>query len=222
MKSAVNQLTAGGPHLAHDPACLLYHFAPSVRRLFGAASFFARTLIQLDRAAACAESWFLSRIGRGGRHQGGHQGADLTNDWLEQPMAVAYRSNERTPRAGEIDAHIGRRIRQRRVILGLTQQALADLIHVTYQQAHKYENGVNRVAAGRLYQIARALDVDDINYFFEGLYAIDLPPNASERKQLDLGRDYRTIRKEKHRDAVSLIARILAEAERGDAAAEAA
>jgi transcriptional regulator with XRE-family HTH domain len=55
-----------------------------------------------------------------------------------------------------------------RIMLGLTQQQLADLIGVTYQQAHKYERGINRVAAGRLYKVAQVLGVD-ISYFFEGL-----------------------------------------------------
>jgi transcriptional regulator with XRE-family HTH domain len=59
-------------------------------------------------------------------------------------------------------------MRERRIMLGLTQQQMAELIGVTYQQAHKYEKGVNRVAAGRLYNIAQALGVD-VGYFFEGL-----------------------------------------------------
>jgi transcriptional regulator with XRE-family HTH domain len=58
-------------------------------------------------------------------------------------------------------------MRERRVMLGLTQQQMAELIGVTYQQAHKYEKGINRVAAGRLYRIAQALGVE-VGYFFEG------------------------------------------------------
>src|SRR5882762_8511128 len=54
-----------------------------------------------------------------------------------------------------IDDHVGKRIRERRVMLGLTQQQLAELIGVTYQQAHKYERGINRVSAGRLFELAR-------------------------------------------------------------------
>ncbi len=53
-------------------------------------------------------------------------------------------------------------------MLGLTQQQLAELIGITYQQAHKYEVGMNRVSAGRLYAIAQALQVG-VEYFFEGL-----------------------------------------------------
>src|SRR5216684_341602 len=54
-----------------------------------------------------------------------------------------------------IDDHVGGRIRERRIMLGLTQQQLAEMIGVTYQQAHKYERGINRVSAGRLFEIAR-------------------------------------------------------------------
>ena len=71
-------------------------------------------------------------------------------------------------RSQDIDRHVGARVRDRRIFLGLTQQQMAELIGVTYQQAHKYEKGIDRVAASRLYHIARALDVE-VGYFFEGL-----------------------------------------------------
>ena len=64
-----------------------------------------------------------------------------------------------------IDDHVGARIRERRIMLGLTQQQLAELIGVTYQQAHKYERGISRVSAGRLFHIATALGVP-VEYFF--------------------------------------------------------
>ena len=63
-------------------------------------------------------------------------------------------------RSQDVDRHVGARMRDRRVLLGLTQQQMADLIGVTYQQAHKYEKGINRVSAGRLYSIAQALGVE--------------------------------------------------------------
>jgi DNA-binding XRE family transcriptional regulator len=69
-------------------------------------------------------------------------------------------AESRSCRAHAVDLAVGRRIRQRRIMLGLTQQQMAGLIGVTYQQAHKYETGINRISAGRLYQIARALGVD--------------------------------------------------------------
>src|SRR4051794_27400737 len=68
--------------------------------------------------------------------------------------------------AQEVDYHVGRRIRERRTMLGLTQQQVAERIGVTYQQAHKYEIGDNRVSAGRLYQIAQGVGVEP-GYFFQ-------------------------------------------------------
>jgi transcriptional regulator with XRE-family HTH domain len=116
----------------------------------------------------------------------------------------------RRPRAQDIDRHIGGRLRERRVMNGLTQQGLADLIGVTYQQAHKYENGVNRIAAGRLYTIAQVLGVD-VGYFFEGLEsAARNEPTPQQRVFLDLARNFRSIRARRHQEAICLLTRILA------------
>lgn len=71
-------------------------------------------------------------------------------------------------RAPNVDRHVGMRIRERRITLGLTQRRLAELIGVTYQQAQKYEKGVNGIAAEQLFTLAQALEVG-IDYFFEGL-----------------------------------------------------
>jgi transcriptional regulator with XRE-family HTH domain len=91
---------------------------------------------------------------------------------------------------------------------GLTQQKLANLIGVTYQ-AHKYENGVNRITAGRLYVIAQVLGVD-IGYFFEDLQsAAPSEPSPQQRVFLDLARNVRSIRTPKHQEAICLLARIL-------------
>jgi transcriptional regulator with XRE-family HTH domain len=57
-------------------------------------------------------------------------------------------------------------MRERRIMLGLTQHQMAELMRVTYQQAHKYEKGINRIATGRLYHVAQALGVE-VGYFFE-------------------------------------------------------
>ena len=117
------------------------------------------------------------------------------------------------PRAQDIDRHIGARLRQRRVMNGLTQQGLADLIGVTYQQAHKYESGVNRIAAGRLYIIAQVLGVD-VGYFFEGVEtALPRDPTPQQRVFLDLARNFRSIRRRKHQEAICLLTRILANVE---------
>src|SRR5437764_10297959 len=66
------------------------------------------------------------------------------------------------------DDHVGGRIRERRIMLGLTQQQLAEMIGVTYQQAHKYKRSINHVSAGRLFEIARALSAP-ISYFYGGI-----------------------------------------------------
>src|SRR5690242_1924250 len=89
-----------------------------------------------------------------------------------------------TGRTQDIDRHVGARVRERRIMLGLTQQQLADLIGVTYQQAHKYERGINRVSAGRLYEIGQVLSVP-VGYFFEGLDAEDARP-VSPRERMCL------------------------------------
>jgi transcriptional regulator with XRE-family HTH domain len=64
-----------------------------------------------------------------------------------------------------IDLRVARRIRERRLRIGMTQQKLAKIIGVAFQQAHKYEHGISRVTAGRLYHIATALEAP-IAYFF--------------------------------------------------------
>lgn len=68
------------------------------------------------------------------------------------------------------DQHVGRRLRWRRQELKLSQQVLADRLGVTFQQVQKYENGKNRVSAGRLFELARALETR-ITYFYDGMEA---------------------------------------------------
>jgi len=117
---------------------------------------------------------------------------------------------KRNAAAQSVDRYVGARIRERRIMLGLTQQQLADLIGVTYQQAHKYERGINRVSAGRLFEIARVLSVP-IGYFYEGLAegSEPRPPSARERMMLELARNFSEIRNEKHQEAFSQLARAL-------------
>jgi transcriptional regulator with XRE-family HTH domain len=67
-----------------------------------------------------------------------------------------------------VDVHVGLRIRQRRRLLGVSQEQLAAALGLTFQQVQKYERGTNRVTASRLYDAARILDVP-ISYFFDGL-----------------------------------------------------
>lgn len=68
----------------------------------------------------------------------------------------------------DIDTHVGKRLRRRRRLLGMTQQNLAECLGLRFQQIQKYECGANRVTASRLYQLAKALNVPT-SYFFDGL-----------------------------------------------------
>ena len=70
--------------------------------------------------------------------------------------------------ANSVDERIGKRVKGRRLEVDLSQEKLADLVGVTFQQIQKYENGVNRIAASRLWEMARALGVP-VQYFYEGL-----------------------------------------------------
>jgi transcriptional regulator with XRE-family HTH domain len=117
------------------------------------------------------------------------------------------RSSSRTQ---DIDRYVGARIRERRIMLGLTQQQLADLIGVTYQQAHKYERGINRVSAGRLFEVAQVLSVP-VNYFFDGLdEENDRAISPRERMCLEVARNFAHIPNERHQEALSQLARVLA------------
>jgi transcriptional regulator with XRE-family HTH domain len=80
-----------------------------------------------------------------------------------------------------VDVHVGKRIRQRRWLTGMTQQKLAELVGIKFQQIQKYETGANRVSASRLWDIADALEVQ-VAFFFEGL-----KEGADECKDADGG-----------------------------------
>jgi transcriptional regulator with XRE-family HTH domain len=70
--------------------------------------------------------------------------------------------------ATDIDLHLGRRLRRRRRLLGLTQQQLANQVGIRFQQIQKYECGANRISAARLWQLAEALE-SPVSYFYDGL-----------------------------------------------------
>ncbi|MEO0880558.1 MAG: helix-turn-helix transcriptional regulator [Pseudomonadota bacterium] len=70
--------------------------------------------------------------------------------------------------AHPVDLHVGKRLRQRRRLVGLTQQKLAEAVDIRFQQIQKYESGANRISASRLWALAQALDVP-VSYFFEGI-----------------------------------------------------
>lgn len=69
-------------------------------------------------------------------------------------------------RANSIDEHVGLQLRQRRALLGLSQERLAEQVGITFQQIQKYENGANRVSASRLYEFSKVLEIP-VTFFFE-------------------------------------------------------
>ncbi len=78
------------------------------------------------------------------------------------------RSNSR--RASPIDKHVGERVRMRRMLLGMSQERLGEQLGLTFQQVQKYEKGVNRIGASRLFDLAQVLGVP-IQYFYDSMSA---------------------------------------------------
>lgn len=114
-----------------------------------------------------------------------------------------------------VDAHVGKRIRHRRWMVGMTQQQLADKVGIKFQQIQKYETGMNRVSASRLWDVADALGVQ-ISFFFEGLSEADMPRVAqgdmmADKEALELVRSYYSIPEAQRRRLFDL-ARVLSDA----------
>jgi transcriptional regulator with XRE-family HTH domain len=131
-------------------------------------------------------------------------------------MAIAVVKSAQEPlsrRIQDVDRHVGARVRERRIMLGLTQQQLAELIGVTYQQAHKYEKGINRMAASRLYKVAQVLGAD-VSYFFEGLQGGGTPPlRPQQRLLLELAKNFMASSRE-HQQVICSLARTLSDSNR--------
>ncbi len=89
---------------------------------------------------------------------------------MAKPSRARRSIKKQYPRSGPnpIDIHVGARVRLRRNLLGLTLETLARAIGVTYQQLQKYERGVNRVGASRLFNLSHVLDVP-VSFFFDDL-----------------------------------------------------
>lgn len=121
-----------------------------------------------------------------------------------------------------VDVHVGKRIRHRRWMVGMTQQQLGEVVGIKFQQIQKYETGMNRVSASRLWDIATALDVS-ISFFFEGIedetVAVDemIEPQQrgdllADKEALELVRSYYAIPEQQRRRLFDL-ARVLSSEE---------
>ena len=122
--------------------------------------------------------------------------------------------------AHPVDVHVGKRIRHRRWLFGVTQQQLAETVGIKFQQIQKYETGANRVSASRLWDIAESLEVD-VSFFFSGLQNEDaafgdaeagaVPSDIlNDKEALDLVRSYYAIPEEQRRRFFDL-ARVLSD-----------
>lgn len=107
-------------------------------------------------------------------------------------------SEERS--ANAVDRRLGQRLRARRLEIGLSQERLADLLGITFQQVQKYEKGVNRIAASRLFEIASALEVP-VGFFFDGINSSAAGSGVAED-----GRDTEMFEHLIRPDAVQLLA----------------
>lgn len=117
-----------------------------------------------------------------------------------------------------VDVHVGKRIRHRRWLVGMTQQQLAEKVGIKFQQIQKYETGMNRVSASRLWDIAAALSIS-VSFFFEGLDEVeasaalesDVPNDILKDKEaLELVRSYYAIPETQRRRLFEL-ARVLSD-----------
>ncbi len=77
----------------------------------------------------------------------------------------------------KVDKHVGGRLRVRRMLLNISQEKLADAVDLTFQQVQKYERGLNRISAGRLYQFSNILDIP-VSFFFDNMAPQSTTPNS--------------------------------------------
>lgn len=84
--------------------------------------------------------------------------------------------SRRDARTAFVDAHVGGRLRERRILLGLSQTKLGESLGLSFQQIQKYERGIDRISVGRLVHLAQVLGVP-ITYFFDDLDDVTPPAN---------------------------------------------
>ncbi|MEO1282073.1 MAG: helix-turn-helix transcriptional regulator [Pseudomonadota bacterium] len=92
----------------------------------------------------------------------------------DNPSASNDGENKSARRSNPVDAHVGSRVRLRRMLLGMSQEKLGESLGLTFQQVQKYEKGVNRIGASRLFELSRVLDVP-VQFFYDELQSKDVP-----------------------------------------------
>ena len=141
---------------------------------------------------------------------------------VSSPVRVNKKTAFPVRKPNDVDAHVGARLRQRRMLLGISQEQLAEMLGLTFQQVQKYERGTNRISASRLFQLARALDTP-ITWFFDEMAldrGVEREKAVSEtedndpmswRETLELVRVYSRIDDRKVRKKLYEMAKALAE-----------
>jgi transcriptional regulator with XRE-family HTH domain len=100
--------------------------------------------------------------------------------WTDETAGGGDGVSRGTRRANPIDVHVGSRVRLRRMILGMSQEKLGEHLGLTFQQVQKYEKGVNRIGASRLYDMARVLGVP-VQFFYDDVPGEPTPGHDAQR-----------------------------------------
>ncbi|MCE2927690.1 MAG: helix-turn-helix transcriptional regulator [Rickettsiales bacterium] len=133
------------------------------------------------------------------------------------------------PSKQDVDAHVGKRLRLRRTMMGLSQEAVAKAVGITFQQVQKYEKGSNAMNASRLYEFARFMNVP-VAYFFDGLegysgsatttvqsgfaeeaLAFEHRGQVSDRESLEMMKAFKRIKEQPIRKRLSDLVRAVAD-----------
>lgn len=127
------------------------------------------------------------------------------------------RGARQSPFAKKVDVHVGERLRERRSLMGYTQESLASQLKLSHQQVQKYETGANRISAGRLYELAKTLGVN-VGYFFDG-FDEDMPMaepkhGGTNRSAIEIAQNFSEIKDPTVKSTLSSLVKLLAQHER--------
>jgi len=143
------------------------------------------------------------------KSESGEGEVKLTSRWLPYDKSTGVWMVIRK-KMTSVDAHVGARVREHRISLGLTQRELGEMVGATSQAIYKYERGIDRLSAGQLYEIASALN-QPVTDFYEGL-GKEAPQRfvVHRRRALEIARYFTEIPSEKHQQAFGALVRLLA------------
>lgn len=127
------------------------------------------------------------------------------------------RGARQSPFAKKVDVHVGERLRERRSLMGYTQESLASQLKLSHQQVQKYETGANRISAGRLYELAKTLGVS-VSYFFEGfdedMRMAEPKHGGTNRSAIEIAQNFSEIKDPTVKSTLSSLVKLLAQHER--------